>query len=145
MKKTAAPILLLALLGAAAPAHADDHKQVRIHIHCTKPSDKCPAPPTPPAPPAPPVPPAPPAPGADGAGVPPVPPVPPVPAVPAVPAPPPPPKIPDVPAAAHAACAGKPSGSALTWKLGVGETMSGVCEKRGGRMVFDLRSYELET
>jgi hypothetical protein len=50
-----------------------------------------------------------------------------------------------VPAAAHAACAGKPSGSTLTWKLGEGETMSGVCEKRGGRMEFDLRSYELNS
>jgi hypothetical protein len=55
---------------------------------------------------------------------------------------PPVPKIPAVPAAAHAACASKTPGSALTWELRKGETMSGVCERREGKMRFALRSYD---
>jgi hypothetical protein len=66
-----------------------------------------------------------------------------MPAMPAVPAPPPPPKLPPIPAAAHAACASKPAGSALTWRLGEGEVMEGVCAEKHGKMVFVLRSYEL--
>jgi hypothetical protein len=62
--------------------------------------------------------------------------------VPPVPAPPPP-KLPPVPAAAHAACAARPAGSALTWNLGEGEVMKGICAKRDGKTVFVLRSYEL--
>jgi hypothetical protein len=66
-----------------------------------------------------------------------------VPAVPPVPAPPAPPRLPPVPAEAHAACANMPVGSALTWDLGAGEVMKGVCARRHGRMVFVLRSYAL--
>jgi hypothetical protein len=121
--KTTTPILILALVGGyAACAGAAEDTRVHVHISCKTDNGKC-MPPPPPAPPAPPVPPTPPAP----------------------PAPPPPPAIPEVPAAAHAACASKASGSALSWKLGEGETMSGVCVKRGGKMVFDLRSYELNS
>jgi hypothetical protein len=59
------------------------------------------------------------------------------------PAPPPAlPAIPDVPAAAHAACASKSPGSTLAWTLRQGETMTGVCVKDDGRMVFSLRDYE---
>ena len=78
------------------------------------------------------------------AGVPPgLPALPAMPALPAVPPPPPPPKLPPIPAAAHAACASKPAGSALTWRLGEGEVMEGVCARKNGKMVFVLRSYEL--
>jgi hypothetical protein len=63
---------------------------------------------------------------------------------PAPPAPPPVPAIPAVPAEAHAACAAKAPGSRLTWELRKGETMSGVCEREGGKMRFALRSYDLE-
>lgn len=73
---------------------------------------------------------------------PPVPPVPPMP--PAPPAPPPAPVIPDVPAAAHAACAGKRAGTAITYIIGKGETMTGTCESEAGKMQFILRSYALE-
>jgi hypothetical protein len=58
------------------------------------------------------------------------------------PAPPAPPALPEVPAAAHAACASKSPGSSLTWALRQGETMTGVCVRDGGRMVFSLREYE---
>ena len=64
--------------------------------------------------------------------------------MPAPPAPPAPPPLPEIPAAAHAACAGKPNGSPLTWTLGPGETMRGRCERVDGRMVFQLRSYHRE-
>ena len=70
-------------------------------------------------------------------------PPPPPPVPPAPPAPPPPPQLPSVPAEAHAACANKAAGSTLTWKLGEGEVMKGVCATRNGNMVFVLRSYEL--
>jgi hypothetical protein len=60
------------------------------------------------------------------------------------PEPPPAPVIPDVPAGAHAACAGKRAGTALTYVIGKGETMSGTCESEGGKMQFILRSYSLE-
>lgn len=63
------------------------------------------------------------------------------PAVPPLPAPPPPPALPDIPEKAHAACAGKANGSSVTVPLGPGETMRGLCERVGGRMVFQLRSY----
>jgi hypothetical protein len=33
------------------------------------------------------------------------------------------------------------SGSTLSWTLGPGETMRGLCERVDGRMVFQLRSY----
>lgn len=72
----------------------------------------------------------------------PVPPVPPVP--PAPPAPPAPPKLPDVPEGAHRACAAKAPGSSVTWVITKGETMTGVCEREGGKMVFQLRRYELD-
>ncbi|MDB5747222.1 MAG: hypothetical protein JWP72_2070 [Massilia sp.] len=67
------------------------------------------------------------------------------PAPPAPPAsPPPPPPLPDVPDEAHAACANKATGSKVTLKLGPTETMSGLCERVGGKMVFQLRSYRLD-
>ena len=62
----------------------------------------------------------------------------------AIPAPPPPPPLPDIPAEAHAACAGKATGSKVSLRLGPGETMSGLCERVGGKMVFQLRSYRLD-
>jgi len=117
------PILMLALLCASSAAGAAE--QVHVRMHCSHLDDKCPPPPPPPSPPAPPVPPMPPV-------APPAPPAPPHPAIPAV------------PAAAHAACAGKQPGSTLTWKLGEGETMGGVCVRHGDRMTFDLRSYDLD-
>lgn len=145
------PALLLSTLLPCLmqPARAADH--VRVHIHCKPSSADCPRPPEPPQPPPPPRPPrAPQAPAMDTeeSGTP--PPLPALPALPAPPAPPPvppvppQPKIPAVPAAAHAACAGKAAGASLTWNLGPGETMGGVCAKRGDKMVFDLRSYDLE-
>ena len=129
-------ICLAALLLAAGASEA------AVQIDC-KPgkSGRCPAPPAPPAPPTPPAPPAPPAPRFDAdaahATMPPLPPAP-----PALPAPPAPPPLPEIPAAAHAACAGKPDGSTLSWTIGPGETMRGLCERVGGRMVFQLRSYQ---
>jgi len=140
MKAAALGILLGAAMLPALAQTTDDNDQdgrVHVQIHCATDTGKCEAPPAPPVPPAPPAPPAPPVPGAAEAGM------PPVPAVPPVPAPPPPPKLPPVPAEAHAACANKPAGSALTWNLGEGEVMKGVCARRHGRMVFVLRSYAL--
>jgi hypothetical protein len=139
-------VLIAALSAAFAPAaaHADEPR-VQVHIHCstTSPaSTRCPPPPAPPAPPKPPAAPQPLVPDADGR-LPPPPPVPAPPPVVAVP-PVPEPKLPAIPAAAHAACAGKTEGSALTWKLGPNETMGGVCTRRDGKMVFQLRSYDLQ-
>jgi hypothetical protein len=85
-------------------------------VHFTCKSSKCAPPPPPPVPPMPPMP----------------------------PEPPPAPVIPDGPAGAHAACAGKRAGTALTYVIGKGETMSGTCESEGGKMQFILRSYSLE-
>jgi hypothetical protein len=62
--------------------------------------------------------------------------------VPAIPAPPP--ALPDIPDEAHAACANKANGSSVTLKLGPRETMRGLCERVGGKMVFQLRSYRLD-
>jgi hypothetical protein len=67
-----------------------------------------------------------------------------MPAMPAVPAPPAPPKLPDVPEGAHRACAAKAPGSSVAWVIRKGETMTGVCEREGGKMVFQLRRYELD-
>jgi hypothetical protein len=145
MKTTIFGILLGAVVLPALAQTTDEH--VHVSIHCKTTTGKCkapPVPPVPPVPPAPPAPPAPPVPDAHEAGVPPaLPAMPAVPGVPPVPAPPPPPKLPPVPAEAHAACASKPAGSALTWDLGEGEVMKGVCAKRNGKTVFVLRSYEL--
>lgn len=73
------------------------------------------------------------------------PPLPPMPAMPPspaeLPAPPAPPPLPAVPAAAHAACVGKSEGARLTLTLGKRVTITGVCEKQGESMVFDLREY----
>jgi hypothetical protein len=148
MKAATLGILLgAAMLPALAQtATGDDDRDAHVHvrIHCETTTGKCKPPPAPPVPPVPPAPPEPPAPDAAEAGVPPtLPALPAVPAVPPVPAPPPPPELPPVPAEAHAACAGKPAGSALTWNLGGGEVMQGVCASRHGKMVFVLRSYEL--
>jgi hypothetical protein len=145
MKATTLGILLGAVMLPALAQTSDEH--VHVSIHCKTTTCKCKPPPPPPAPPAPPMPPAPPAPpprDASESGTPPaLPAIPAVPGVPAVPAPPPPPKLPPVPAEAHTACANKPVGSALTWDLGGGEVMKGVCAKRNGKTVFVLRSYEL--
>ncbi|GGE64432.1 hypothetical protein [Massilia psychrophila] len=70
------------------------------------------------------------------------PPLPPEPPVP--PAPPAPPPLPAVPTAAHAACAAKTAGTLLTYVVGKGETMTGMCEREGGKMQFLLRSYALK-
>jgi len=146
MKAATLGILLGAAMLPALAQTTDDNgpdEHVHVEIHCKTFTGKCKPPPPPPVPPAPPAPPAPP--GPDGErGVPPaVPSVPAVPALPSIPEPPPPPKVPSVPAEAHAACANKAAGSALTWNLGEGEVMKGVCAKRNGKMVFVLRSYEL--
>jgi hypothetical protein len=153
--KTTAAILLFALLsGAAGAALADVH----VYVNCKAADGNCPPPPTPPKPPrppAPPTPPAPPAPPMPGdalaaspadAAMPatpaiPAPPAPPAPPTP--PAPPSPPKLPPVPESAHADCATKKPGTRLSFTLKPGETMTGVCRKQGGRMVFSLREYEL--
>ena len=143
MKATTFGILLGAVMLPALAQTTDDAADQHVHvsIHCKTTTGKCKPPPVPPAPPAPPAPPVPPAPDAAEAGV--LPTLPALPALPAIPAPPPPPKLPPVPAEAHAACAAKPAGSALTWDLGGGEVMKGVCAKRNGKTVFVLRSYEL--
>jgi hypothetical protein len=150
MKAATLGVLLGAAMLPALAQTTDDNgpdEHVHVEFHCKTTTGKCPPPPAPPAPPAPPEPPAPPSPPAldvGDRGVPPaLPPVPAVPALPHIPAPPPPPKLPPVPAGAHAACANKAAGSALTWNLGEGEVMKGVCAKRNGKMVFVLRSYEL--
>jgi hypothetical protein len=83
---------------------------------CKSSNGKCPPPPLPPVPPMPPMPPEPPA----------------------------PPALPAIPAAAHAACTGKAAGTSLTYVIGKGETMTGTCEREGGKMLFMLRSYALE-
>jgi hypothetical protein len=70
------------------------------------------------------------------------PPVPPTP--PSPPAPPTPPAPLEVPEGAHAACASKGPGSTVTWVISKGETMTGVCERQAGKMVFQLRSYEVD-
>lgn len=115
------PLVLIALSSAAGAVEA------AVRIDC-RPAEAgpCAAPPAPPAPPAP------------------LPQVPTLPAIPAIPAPPPPPAPPEVPAQAHAACAGKASGSTVSLQLGPRETMSGLCEREGGKMVFQLRSYRLD-
>jgi hypothetical protein len=137
-KETTMRTSLFTILGAAlaaialpvfaqAPAPVADghgpnrHIHIRVDIQCD--DGDCPPPPAPPAPPGPPAPPAPP-----------------------VPPPPPPlPPMPPVPKAAHAACADKAEGSTLTWTLRKGETMQGVCARHDGKMVFQLRHYELDT
>lgn len=121
MKKTAS-FVLFAMLAALAGASS-----ATVHVECKRDHGKCLAPvaPTPPAPPAPPA-------------------LPTVPPVPVIPAPPPPPKVPDVPAAAHAACAGKAPGTGLTYTIGQGEYMRGVCEREDGKMQFMLRVYHAE-
>jgi hypothetical protein len=132
-------VLLSALLCAAAhvsaaPARAPAtpaNVGAAVIVHdCSADIRNCPPPepPVPPAPPAPPMPPMPPAP--------PMPPMPPMP--PAVP------PMPTIPAGAHAACAGKSVGSALTWVIAAGETMTGTCERKSGKMVFALNSYHIE-
>jgi hypothetical protein len=158
------PILLLALCAAAPATFAV--QQAHVRVHCTTANGACPPPPAPPALPAPPAPPAPPVPAMPalpGIPAPPAaPPVPPAPAVPAVPALPPvpaappvppapgvpplppQPKIPPVPAAADAACAAKQPGTRLAWTLRDGESMTGVCVRRGGRMAFQMRRYDLD-
>lgn len=128
------PLVLLALLCVTSAA------QAAVRIDC-KPaaSGPCVQPPAPPPPPAPPAPPSLP-------GMPPgiAPPAPPAPVPPAIPAPPPPPALPAIPDQAHAACAAKANGSTLSLRLGPNETMSGLCERVDGKMVFRLRSYRLD-
>lgn len=104
--------------------------QAAVCYECNALRGKCPAPPVPPVPPAPPAPP--PAPDGHVMPAPPVPPAPPAP--PAL-------ELPEIPAAAHAACAGKKDGARLTLTPRPGETIGGVCEQDGGKMVFHLRSY----
>jgi hypothetical protein len=121
MKAATLAILLGAAMLPALAQTTDDNgtdEHVHVEIHCKTTTGKCKPPPPPPAPPAPPAPPVP-------------------------PVPPPPPEVPPVPAEAHAACAHKAAGSALTWPLGEGEVMKGICANRNGKMVFVLRSHEL--
>ena len=148
MKKTIA-LLSFALLSSAAGACLAD---VHVYVNCDARDAKClppPKPPRPPLPPAPPAPPAPPVPGVDMDASPadvaiPVPPTPPAPPSPAsIPAPPPPPKVPAVPDSAHADCASKKPGTHMMFTLRPGESMSGVCVKRDGKMRFSLREYRL--
>lgn len=130
--KTTFPLILLAMLALGATT-----AEAAVHIECTAARGTCPKPPAPPAPPAPPQPPAPPPIGH-------VAPVTPV--LPAPPAPPAPPALdlPEIPASMHAACAGKNDGSRLSMTLRPGESMGGVCEREGDRMVFHLRRYSRE-
>lgn len=73
---------------------------------------------------------------------PPVPPVPPsVPVPPAPPAPPPVPAAPLVPEQAHAACQGKAVDTAVTYRPGRNEVMSGTCQRDAQGMYFEMRSY----
>jgi hypothetical protein len=46
-----------------------------------------------------------------------------------------------VPDSAHAECASKKPGTRLSLTLQPGETMSGVCRRQDGKMVFSLREY----
>lgn len=124
MNRTILFSLALSLsLGASAA-------QAAVHIECNVERGKCPKAPAPPVPPAPPAPP--PAPAGHAMPAPPVPPAPPAP--PAI-------DVPDLRPSAMAACAGKKDGSRLTLTPRPGETISGVCEQDGGKMVFQLRSY----
>jgi len=153
--KTSATILLFTLLSGAAGASLAD---VHVYVNCNAADAKCPPPPKPPRPPVPPAPPALPAPpappapdaamasGPDDAPMPPMPPMPAMPplaAPPAPPAPPPAPTIPKVPDSAHAGCAAKAPGTRMMFTLRPNETMTGICQKQGGRMVFSLREYAL--
>jgi hypothetical protein len=140
MKKNISFALCALLLAAAGGSWAD------VHVQCNQAHGKCaaPKPPVPPAPPAPPAPPVPPPlAGTDGSTVA-MPALPALPALPAIPAPPAPPAIPEVPAAAHAACSAKAEGSSVVYTIKKGETMTGVCERENGKMVFQLRRYDLE-
>jgi hypothetical protein len=137
--KTRTAILMFALLSGAAGAALAD---VRIHIDCKAAGAHCPPPPTPPRPPAPPAPDAAMASSPADVAMPAMPAIPAPPAPPAPPLPPPPPKLPPVPDSAHAECASKKPGTRLSFTLQPGETMSGVCRRQGGKMVFELRDYE---
>ena len=127
MKRTILAGLALSLsLGAS-------FAQAAVHIECTAERGKCPKPPAPPAPPAPP----PPSIGPAGHVM----PVPPAPPAPSAPPAPPAVDLPEIPASAQAACNGKKDGTRLTLTARPGETIGGVCEREGDRMVFQLRSY----
>lgn len=132
--KTIATLLFTALCIAAGNTQAHDKG---THVYYCKHKRDCPVPPVPPAPPAPPAAPA--APAAPMSTL------PSLPDLPAPPAPPLPPKMPDVPKAAHAACAGKKDGAALTFTVGKGKIMAGYCERENGKMVFQLESYYSES
>jgi hypothetical protein len=141
MKKKISFALCALLLAVAGTSSAT------VRFQCDQPHGKCvppklPVPPTPPAPPAPPAPP-PPVAGADGSTIA-MPALPALPPLPAIPAPPPPPKLPDVPDGAHAACAAKAEGSSVVYTIRKGETMTGLCERENGKMVFQLRRYEVD-
>ncbi len=141
MKKTLPLILIALLCGSAA---AGDNRGT-IHIECKQTKGKCVLPSPPPPPPAPPEPPAPPAMPHMAHGVAIAMPTPPaLPPRPPMPEAPPPPELPEVPAGAHNACADKADGTPLTWVLGKDETMTGVCERENGKMVFQVRSYHRE-
>ena len=111
--------ILAALLCALGTGALGTGAQAAGHPHCKPSRDGGCAPP-----PAPPSPPAPPGPGAAMTD-----------------APPPLPPRPEVPAEAHAACAGKRPGSVVAVTLNTNESMSGVCRRVAGHMVFRMRSY----
>jgi hypothetical protein len=121
-------LLLLAMLSGAAGAAPTGGTDQDI---CKSTSGKCPPPPAPPVIPIPPIPPI--------SSTDPAPPAPPVPPVP--PVPPAAPPLPAIPAEAHAACAGQPAGTTLTYVIRKGETMTGTCESKDGKMRFNLRLH----
>lgn len=75
----------------------------------------------------------------NGCVAPPAPPAPPSP--PALPAPPAPPALPLVPEQAHAACEGKAVDTAITYRPGRNEVMTGTCQRDAHGMYFELNSY----
>lgn len=109
------PILIIAA-ALAVPMASQAHE--RGNCNASTDRGRCKIPPPPPAPP--------PLPAID-AVTPPMPPMPPL--------PPPPPEVPD---SAHAACAGKAVGTALTLSPKKGITMKGSCQRDSKGMYFDV-------
>ena len=160
--KTLSILLLAQLCCAAGFASADANSDIKSAGRATPSVPATPSiPPVPPRPPMPPIPPAfPPVPQVpqethvSRAEEPPMPAMPALPAMPAMlpappslaelPAPPAPPKLPVVPAEAHRACDGKSVGTHLSYAVREGATMQGICEKKGGKMVFSMQSYQVQ-
>lgn len=111
MKATSLVLIALLMSASAASTAKERH---RCTINGVAGTD-CPAPPAPPAPPSPP-------------------------SAPAPPAPPAPPAIMDAPTAAHAACAGKEEGSAISWTTPDKNRLAGTCERDNRGMYFEVYS-----